>query len=355
MFCCTNCFVDTEIKSVIDSNKTIGNCDFCGSQEASVYEIGKFGIIEDYFDGLIDIYTPESLLPADFPKEKVGLIKDILCKKWNIFTLKPNKIYDLIKAMCSEKYNNRPEIFDKPVGVRQFRDTEYLEDNSILKNNSWDDFVEEIKTGNRFHSNCISIDKLFTFLGYAAKPHKAGEIFYRARICPDVKGFKPSEMGAPPSEKASGGRVNPSGISTLYLSDSKETTVREIRAGQYDFVTIASFKLLRDINVIDLAHIDKISPFTNINYTQYAINIEHLKRIAEEISKPIRNHNTLDYIPTQYISDYIKSKGYDGIEYVSVMSDTGKNLAVFNPQLAKCTRRRVYDVESISYELRLSH
>ncbi|WP_276308804.1 RES family NAD+ phosphorylase [Gardnerella vaginalis] len=55
-----------------------------------------------------------------------------------------------------------------------------------------------------------------------------------------------------------------------------------------------------------------------------------MKRIAEEISKPIRNHNTLDYIPTQYISDYIKSKGYDGIEYVSVVSDAVKNLAVFN-------------------------
>ena len=74
----------------------------------------------------------------------------------------------------------------------------------------------------------------------------------------------------------------------------------------------------------------KLVRLLNINYTQYAINIEHLKRIAEEISKPIRNHNTLDYIPTQYISDYIKSKGYDGIEYVSVMSDAGKNLAIFN-------------------------
>ncbi|WP_421778123.1 RES family NAD+ phosphorylase [Gardnerella sp. KA00747] len=45
----------------------------------------------------------------------------------------------------------------------------------------------------------------------------------------------------------------------------------------------------------------------------------------------------MDYIPTQYISDYIKSKGYDGIEYVSVMSDAGKNLAIFNPEILKIT------------------
>lgn len=31
MFFCSNCFADTEIKAIIDGNKTIGTCDFCGS------------------------------------------------------------------------------------------------------------------------------------------------------------------------------------------------------------------------------------------------------------------------------------------------------------------------------------
>lgn len=41
MFCCSNCFADAEIKAIIDGNKTTGNCDFCGSHDAHVYDIGK--------------------------------------------------------------------------------------------------------------------------------------------------------------------------------------------------------------------------------------------------------------------------------------------------------------------------
>ena len=150
-----------------------------------------------------------------------------------------------------------------------------------------------------------------------------------------------------------GGRVNPTGISILYLSDSKETTLYEVRAGVYDFVTVGSFKLLKDIEVINLANIDRISPFIGVDYgfdfTQYAINIEHLKMIAQEIAKPLRNDNVLEYLPTQYISDYIRSKGYDGIEYISTMYKSGINLAVFDPMLFKCTSTNVYDVKSILY------
>lgn len=121
----------------------------------------------------------------------------------------------------------------------------------------------------------------------------------------------------------------------------------------YDYVTVGKFKLLKDIEVISLAEIDKISPFIGINYgfdyTQYATNIEHLKMIGQEIAKPLRNDNALDYLPTQYISDYIKSKGYDGIEYISTMCEKGINLAVFDKNLLKCINTTVYDVRSISY------
>lgn len=75
MFCCSNCFADAEIKAIIDGNKTTGNCDFCGSHDAHVYDIGKDQTITELFDGLLDIYTPISNLPADFPREQTDLIK----------------------------------------------------------------------------------------------------------------------------------------------------------------------------------------------------------------------------------------------------------------------------------------
>ena len=72
--------------------------------------------------------------------------------------------------------------------------------------------------------------------------------------------------------------------------------------------------------------------------------------IAQEIAKPLRNDNVLDYLPTQYISDFIRSKGYDGIEYGSTMRKQGVQFGSFDPSVFKCTSTKVYDVKSISYD-----
>lgn len=354
MFCCSNCFCDTEIKAIIEGRKTKGKCDFCGASNSFVYDIEQDTTLTEMFGDLLDTYTPVSSLPEEFPRETTDLIKNILHSKWNIFNLEPDSIYRLLIAICAERYTEEPDLFDTPVGILQSQDYDYLQANSILKNSCWDDFVSEIKYRNRFHSNIINTEMLYTFLRCAKKKYKSKSVFYRARVCPDGKGFAKKEMGPPPDGKAGSGRVNPTGIQVLYLADSRDTTLYEIRAGIYDYVTVGKFVLSQDIDVINLADIDKISPFIGIEYgfdfTQYAINIEHLKMIGNEIAKPLRNDNHLDYLPTQYVSDYIRSKGYDGIEYISTMRKKGVNLAVFDKSKLKCTAVSVYDVTSISYD-----
>lgn len=162
-------------------------------------------------------------------------------------------------------------------------------------------------------------------------------------------------MGAPPANSASAGRANPVGISMLYLCDSVQTTMYEIRAGVYDYVTVGTFELLSDIEVINLADLDKISPFFaansyGIDYIRQAVNIDYLRIIGQEIARPLRRHDSaLDYLPTQYISDFIKSKGYAGIEYSSTMCKDGINLAVYDENLLKCISTTVYDVKSLTY------
>lgn len=353
MFCCSNCFRDNEIRAIINENKTIGNCDFCGSTNVNVFDLISNHVIAELFDGLLDTYTPAAELPNDFPKDQTDLLKNILCYRWNIFNLKPDCIYRLIVSICAERYIEQADLFDSPIGIRVTQDCDYLEENSILKNFCWDDFVEGIKRENRFHSNYINTEKLFVFLKCAKKLHRSGEIFYRSRVSPDKNGFSKKEMGSPPNDYSKGGRINPTGISVLYLSDSKDTTLYEVRAGMYDYITVGRFRLKKNIEIINFADIESISPFIGIGYgfdlTQYAINIEHLRLIGQEIAKPLRNGNNLDYLPTQYISDFIKSKGFDGVEYYSTMCDGGINLAVFDMNVFKCTSTAVYDIKSIHY------
>lgn len=165
-------------------------------------------------------------------------------------------------------------------------------------------------------------------------------------------------MGAPPIDKTTDGRANARGIRCLYLGDTAETTIYETRAGAYDYVTVGKFQLKKDIIVVDLKKINQISPFIEgLDCLEYAINKEHLNKINDEMGKIMRRSDSpLDYVPTQYITDFVKSIIYDGnpeyagIEYKSVMHNGGYNLALFDPDLFECIETEVYAIETIDYK-----
>lgn len=355
MYCCSNCFADEEIKAIIRKSEMKGTCDFCASTNVYLHDVSNLPVIAELFDSLLDIYTPISFLPDNFPREHTGLIKDIFHNDWRIFNLTSDMIYKLITSLCENRYKEAPEVFDTPIGIPELQDTDFLKEHSILKGLKWSDFDIGIKTTNRFHSNFVNTDKLNSFFPFVIETYKKGKkVMYRSRICPNRKGFPPSDMSAPPNHMAKAGRANPEGIRVLYLSDSEETTLCEVRAGLYDFVSVGRFTLQKEIQVINLTKIDRISPFLQspygLNLTEYAINLPHLRRIALELAKPLRNANILEYLPTQYICDFIRSKGYDGVEYKSTMFDGGINLALFDPSLFKCTKTKVFDITSICYK-----
>lgn len=84
---------------------------------------------------------------------------------------------------------------------------------------------------------------------------------------------------------------------------------------------------------------------------------EHLNRINKEIGRTLRRSDSvLDYIPTQYIADFIKSISYDGkpeysgIEYNSTINPKGQNLAIFYPELFTCTDVDVWHIKELRYE-----
>ena len=218
----------------------------------------------------------------------------------------------------------------------------------------WDRFKAEIKHKNRFHisnTNLIDLKKLKTIFGNESfiKTLKKGRSFYRCRISSKT-GFTNDEMGNPPNKFATSGRVNPKGISYLYLGSRIETTFYESRASLFDYASVAEFRLKDDVKVLDLRNIDyDIIPWAeNDNVQLFLSHSPFLKTLQEEISLPIRKQDKdLDYIPTQYISEYIKSLGFDGVEYQSSLDSEGYNLAVFNPEKFECIETKVYDINSI--------
>lgn len=358
MVFCEKCFCDTEIISVIRSKSRIGDCPKCGNKNVHLYDTDRYDDLSILFDDFLGIYTPVSMLSDDYPKAETGLLKSELLHKWNIFNgLSEKDVYEILVAICKEKYEGDAELFDQPVGIQELYNKKYLANHSLLSTNSWNDFVEALKTSNRYHTHFLDLNLLETFCSYIRKAYKAGAIFYRCRLSTE-KGFDIAEMGAPPMERATDGRANAAGIRCLYLGDSEDTTIYETRAGAYDYVTVGKFELKSDITVVDLKRINRISPFTEgLDCLEYAINKEHLNKINDEMGRIMRRSDSvLDYVPTQYIADFVKSivhngeNEYAGIEYNSVMHESGYNLAVFEPDLFECIETTVYRIDTIDYK-----
>ena len=58
----------------------------------------------------------------------------------------------------------------------------------------------------------------------------------------------------------------------------------------------------------------------------------------------------MDYLPTQYICDFIKASGYDGIKYKSTLADNGINYAIFNSEKFKCIEVETILVKGVKFD-----
>lgn len=339
MYCCPNCFWDSVIKSYVISYSTQkGNCDFCNSQNTEI--ISPSELYYNYFEYLISIYQPTSV---------GGLaLHECLVRDWeNLFRIEDSsKIKQLLENICSEELDTNMSLMETQV------DFFYVDDLVDNQEINWDVFVREIKFKNRFFiENKINLTLLEALFKRHEKIYKKGKVFHRARICDGEQIYNKDRMGKPPVDKSTAGRANPKGISYLYLSNDWETTLYETRASLYDYVTIAEFKIEEDINVLNLRDTTKISPFKlEGDIEEYLKYKKYLSKLEKELSKPIRRQDSeLDYLPTQYLCEFIKSIGFDGVEFRSSLNPNGYNLAIFNDEAFECIKTTLHEVQSVKF------
>ena len=358
MICCVDCFKDKEIKAAIEIANRSGDCPICGKTNTWIYnsDLDKDETsFEDMLGDIIEIYVSESELPHTYPSEGKKLISECLCEDWSIFSGTPSDVFKIVKRIVDNSLFLNEKILVESVGIPQLYDEEYLLRNSIMGKHSWEEFKKSLRNINRFHNDYINLELLREILRIAKISIPAGECFYRARVSNEKgkAGFKRKEMWAPPDDIASPGRANSKGQSCLYLSNRKKTTVKEIRAHAFDYVTIATFKLNREINVLDLCSITHNSPFyANTDKVDFLINEQILHAIERDLAKPMsRWDSELDYLPTQYISDFAKFCGYDGVRYYSTFDKDAYNIALFNSNVCSCIYHRNFLIGDLDYKL----
>jgi hypothetical protein len=76
--------------------------------------------------------------------------------------------------------------------------------------------------------------------------------------------------------------------------------------------------------------------------------------LGEELTRPVlQSGAAIDYIPTQYLCEFIKKCGFDGVVYRSSVSE-GINLALFNPVKAIGGKVALYDIKRVWVDVALA-
>lgn len=355
MICCKEYYKDSEIRAAIEMVGHKGDCPICGPENTWLYDseidADKTNVGE-LLDSILELYVPDSELPISYPEEEKRPIEEQLLKNWDIFAGTSDSVKRIVEEYVDDSLDLDSKIIVEKVGIPQLFDESFLSDFSIMGTHSWNEFKKYLRNENRFHGQYINLMVLEPVLKETEISIPEGTKFFRARVS-NEKGYSRKEMWAPPDDVASPGHANSKGQSCLYLSSHKKTTVKEIRARAFDYVTIATFQLNRDIKVLDLSSIVHGSPFyADSDKVKYLLNEGALRQIQNDLAKPMsRLDSDLDYLPTQYISDFAKYLGYDGVKYFSTFDKNSYNVALFDSSACNCIYHRNFLIGDLDYKM----
>ncbi|MDD3085128.1 MAG: RES family NAD+ phosphorylase [Candidatus ainarchaeum sp.] len=236
-----------------------------------------------------------------------------------------------------------------------------------MKSNELDLFIKEIKYNNRNPKNQQVLDILNDKDTNPVLSINKEELLFRARIVePDSPlerkqpfyGFSEKDSFVPPVNKTKDMRANYKYIPYLYCSNKPYIAISEVKPRVGAKISVASILVLDTLKLFDLTMQSK-----PINITKEKEDL--LNDLSEIFSKPITaDDEYLDYIPSQYISEFIKNIGYDGIVYRSVYdndifnlsSNASKrryNIVIFNYDKCKPVATNMIKIKNINIECEL--
>jgi hypothetical protein len=323
--CCNTCFSDSELRrkirtySISDDN----DCDFCtGESEVAV----SCDSLKYDFEFLIDTLFVKG------EGENSDDLSVLIQNKLLVFSDAVASHSDLLKNIL-----NDDRIYDG--STRYYPRTIDVEFSSY-----WAELCEELVEKNRFFPQNPLFTSLFRdqstenrvfieLVGQLTDNIPIGSNFCRARIAEDI--LDNDQMGKPPKKLATDGRANPVGIAYLYTSKEIETSVSEVRPSIGNTICVATLSSQSKLRVIDLT-----TPRRKFNPTTFedkelviALSlVDMLEQLSMELSKPIAQDRTLNYLPTQFFCEFIKSLGLvDGVKFSSSF-DGQNNIVFFEPK-----------------------
>lgn len=330
---CQNCFSDTELIGFIKSSGKVGNCDVCNSESILSLDLSE---LLEFFQELL----------SNFQKSDNGTpLKSKIQENWSFFSSHKNasKILNMVVQNINSDFQNANEL------------VEYTAE--IISNYSyWDDLKEKLKWQRRFLPDLEIIQDL-GWDGFFNTQFELGskDKLFRARVHheSDKLAYHPDNMMCPDPKLTKGGRANPSGIPFLYLSDNEKTVLYEVRASYLDELSIGEFHLKQEYNKVKIVDFTEDTLLFQPGRVNATIKARLLRdKISRELSKPMRRYDTdIEYIPTQFICEFIKIfTGASGIRFNSSLHPIGNNIVMFDQQKMECTNVQLKKINKVDLE-----
>lgn len=172
-------------------------------------------------------------------------------------------------------------------------------------------------------------------------PGDADGEFVRGRVAQseaELKAFlldPVGEIGPPPSDKATAGRMNAAGVSVFYGAFDHPTCRAEIRPPVGSHAVFARFRLIEPIRILDFEALRWTRVDGSIFDPTYRQRVERgafLRTFGHEISLPVMPRDELfGYVPTQIVAEYLAhALKLDGIRFRSTQAAGDKhNIVLF--------------------------
>ena len=223
-----------------------------------------------------------------------------------------------------------------------------------MKSKYLKDFIEEIKYNNR---NPQNIEVLELLDNKSTNPEiiiNANESLYRARVVIDEReigkqpgfyGYDAKDSFIPPIHLTRDSRANYRYIPYLYCANNAYIALAEVRPRIGAMVSIATIVAKEPLTLLDFTIQERPSRMS-----------ETKKKLFEDISVlfsiPVTHtDDVIDYIPTQFIAEYAKNRGYDGIAFSSSVTPefyldnpARYNVVIFNYKKCKVVKSNIVTI-----------
>ncbi|WP_218689584.1 HEPN-associated N-terminal domain-containing protein [Psychrobacter sp. BF1] len=364
---CSYCVLDDSLSNLVAVNLSSNSCSYCGEENEEGYLIAApynvvmkriYDSIFQYYADAQDVGMPWVEKEWLVPETNMWEILDEFDPGWSGEFCK-----DLIESSDASLYL-----------VEHVKNDWSIESSSSALSYGWSAFKNQVLHKTRYlflsepedelssgRPDYIPVSSMLGALGALCNTEKlvatipVGTEFYRVRVNKqEGEEFKEfSDVGVPPEGKANAGRMNPAGISYFYLACDQGTAEKEVITDSKEW-SIAKFKSIKDIQVIDFVDMPKIpSVFEPAKYDAKQ-NLSFLYSLVHDLTLPVtkdgREH--VEYVPTQIVSEYFRFRFQTenaqpilGLRYRSVKNPAGINIAVFDSE--NISLEKIFELVSI--------